>query len=99
MKREIIQASLSAAVAVMIIATPASAAVRAVVGEPLVEANRLLRDGHYLGATAWVDKAAAVPNKTADERMVIAQFRKFIQTKTKCMTQSVNGSVNGCNRR
>jgi hypothetical protein len=71
MKREIIQASLAAIIATALFAAPASALVRAAVGQPLAQAIHLFKAGNYAGATAWVDKVGAVSNKTAEEQAVM----------------------------
>ena len=82
MRRKIIQTSLSAIIATALFAAPAAALVRATVGQPLVQAVRLFKAGDYTGATAWVDKASAVSNKTAEEQAVIDKLKQAIRTKS-----------------
>jgi hypothetical protein len=79
MTREIIRASVSAMVAVMLFAAPASAQMRPEVGKPLDQARKLFNADDYKGAKAWVDKAAAVPNKTPEEMKVISLFKLAIK--------------------
>jgi hypothetical protein len=61
---------------------PASAAVRAVVGEPLQQAMALAAKGDYKGAMSLVDKAAAAADKTAEENSTINQVKTYIGAKS-----------------
>ena len=58
----------------LVFRAPAEAAVRAQVGKPLQEAQSLTGAGNYKAAQAKVNEAEAVPNKTAEESKLIAQF-------------------------
>src|ERR1700755_1681248 len=71
----------TAAIGVLSI-VPASAAVRAVVGEPLQQAMALTAKGDYKGAMALVEKAAAAPDKTAEETSTINQVKTYIGAKS-----------------
>ena len=72
----------TAALGATAILTPASAAVRAVVGEPLQQAMALAAKGDYKGAMALVEKASAATEKTAEESSTIAQVKTYIGSKS-----------------
>lgn len=66
----------------LLMTTPASAAVRAVVGEPLQQAMAMAAKGDYKGAMTLVDKANAAAEKTAEEVSTIKQVRDYIGAKS-----------------
>ena len=68
--------------AALLMSAPASAAVRAVVGEPLQQAMALAGKGDYKGAMALVDKASAAADKTAEEVSTINQVKTYIGQKS-----------------
>jgi hypothetical protein len=68
--------------AALLIAAPASAAVRAAVGEPLQQAMALAAKGDYKGAMALVDKASAVAERTAEENSTINQVKTYVGAKS-----------------
>lgn len=68
--------------AALLVSAPASAAVRAVVGEPLQQAMALAGKGDYKGAMALVDKAAAASERTAEENRTIDQVKAYIGAKS-----------------
>ena len=61
----------------MILSAPAEAAVRAKVGKPLQEAQKLAGEGNYKGAMAKVNEAEAVSGKTAEETKIINQMKDY----------------------
>jgi hypothetical protein len=67
---------------VMVSALPAEAAVRAVVGKPLQEAQALAAQGNYKAAMAKVNEAAAVSGKTEEETKIIEQMKEYIAVKS-----------------
>jgi hypothetical protein len=62
----------------LLMTAPASAAVRAEVGTPLIAAQTAAKNKDYKGAMELIDKAAAVPNKTAEENSLIAQMKAYV---------------------
>jgi hypothetical protein len=60
---------------------PADAAVRAVVGKPLQEAQSMAASGNYSGAMAKVHQAEGASGLTGEESRVISQMRAYIQAK------------------
>lgn len=60
---------------------PAEAAVRAVVGKPLQEAQSMAASGNYSGAMAKVHQAEGASGLTPEENRVISQMRAYIQSK------------------
>lgn len=68
--------------AALLIAAPASAAVRAAVGEPLQQAMAAAAKGDYKGAMALVDKASAVADRTAEENSTINQVKTYVGAKS-----------------
>ncbi len=66
----------------MILSAPASAAVRAIVGKPLQEAQSLAAQGNYKAAMAKVNEAAAATGKTAEEDKIIGQMKEYIAIKS-----------------
>ncbi len=60
---------------------PAEAAVRAVVGKPLQEAQSMAASGNYSGAMAKVHQAEGASGLTGEESRVISQMRAYIQAK------------------
>ncbi len=68
--------------ATLLMSAPASAAVRAVVGEPLQQAMALAAKGDYKGAMALVDKASAAADKTPEEVSTIGQVKTYIGSKS-----------------
>jgi hypothetical protein len=66
----------------VILSAPASAAVRAVVGKPLQEAQALAAQGNYKAAMAKINEAAAATGKTAEEEKIIAQMKEYIAIKS-----------------
>jgi hypothetical protein len=96
MKREVIQTALSAIVAILLFAAPATARIRQEVGKPLQEAMRAFNAGDYKTSATWVDKASAISNLTAEELRTIGQFRDAIVTHKSCQTQP---SLTICNNR
>jgi hypothetical protein len=68
--------------ATMLMTAPASAAVRAIVGEPLQQAMAAAAKGDYKGAMTLVDKASAAPDKTAEETSTINQVKAYVGAKS-----------------
>lgn len=66
----------------LVTATPVQAAVRAVVGKPLQEAQRLAASGNYSAAMAKVNEAAGAGGLTAEESHVVAQMKAYISSKS-----------------
>jgi tetratricopeptide (TPR) repeat protein len=66
----------------LVTATPVQAAVRAVVGKPLQEAQRLAGAGNYSAAMAKVNEAAGAGGLTPEESHVIAQMKAYISSKS-----------------
>ena len=62
----------------LLMTAPAYAAVRAEVGTPLIAAQTAAKNKDYKGAMELIDKAAAVPNKTAEETALIAQMKSYV---------------------
>ena len=62
----------------LLMTAPAHAAVRAEVGTPLIAAQTAAKNKDYKGAMELIDKAAAVPNKTAEETALIAQMKAYV---------------------
>lgn len=62
----------------LLMTAPAYAAVRAEVGTPLIAAQTAAKNKDYKGAMELIDKAAAVPNKTAEENSLIAQMKAYV---------------------
>ena len=62
----------------LMMTAPAQAAVRAEVGLPLQQAQAAAAKKDYKGAMDLIDKAAAVPNKTAEETSLIAQMKTYV---------------------
>ncbi|HWC64266.1 MAG TPA: hypothetical protein VG501_11630 [Rhizomicrobium sp.] len=62
----------------MMMTAPAYAAVRAEVGNPLIAAQKAAAAKDYKGAMDLIDKAAAVPNKTAEENDLIAKMKAYV---------------------
>jgi hypothetical protein len=62
----------------MLAAIPAYAAVRPEVGTPLIAAQTAAKNKDYKGAMELIDKAAAVPNKTAEENSLIDQMKAYV---------------------
>jgi len=60
---------------------PAEAAVRAVVGKPLQEAQSMAASGNYSGAMSKVHQAEGASGLTPEENRVISQMRAYIQSK------------------
>ena len=63
-------------------ATPADAAVRAAVGNPLKAAQAAAAAGNYSAAMADVHQAEAVGGLTAEEQMIVTQMRQYIEAKS-----------------
>src|ERR1700749_2159042 len=61
--------------------SPATAAVRAVVGKPLQAAQSLAASGNYSAAMAKVHEAEGAGGLTAEESRVIAQMKAYISAK------------------
>jgi hypothetical protein len=71
--------STAAIGASMVLTTvPASAAVRAEVGNPLLAAQKAAAAKDYKGAMADIDKANAVANKTPEETALINQMKTYV---------------------
>ena len=68
--------------AALLVAGPASAAVRASVGEPLQQAMAAAAKGDYKGAMTFVDKASAVADRTAEENTTINQVKTYVGAKS-----------------
>jgi len=66
----------------MILSAPAEAAVRATVGKPLQEAQKLAGEGNYKGAMAKVNEAEAVSGKSAEETKIINQMKDYLAVKS-----------------
>ena len=66
----------------MILSAPAEAAVRASVGKPLQEAQKLAGEGNYKGATAKVNEAEAVSGKSPEETKIINQMKEYLAVKS-----------------
>jgi hypothetical protein len=66
----------------MILSAPAEAAVRASVGKPLQEAQKLAGEGNYKGAMAKVNEAEAVSGKSAEESKIINQMKEYLAVKS-----------------
>jgi len=66
----------------MILSVPADAAVRASVGKPLQDAQKLAGEGNYKGAMAKVNEAEAVSGKSAEETKIINQMKDYIAVKS-----------------
>jgi hypothetical protein len=66
----------------MILSTPADAAVRASVGKPLQEAQKLAGEGNYKGAMAKVNEAEAVSGKSPEESKIINQMKDYLAVKS-----------------
>ena len=73
-------ASVAAAGAMTI--TPAAAAVRPAVGNPLREAQSLAGAGNYSAAMAKVHQAEGVSGLTGEENHIIAQMKAYITSKS-----------------
>jgi hypothetical protein len=72
----------AAASGAIVLSTPAEAAVRAVVGKPLQEAQQLAAQGNYKAAMAKVNEAEAVSGKTEEESKIVAQMKEYIAVKS-----------------
>lgn len=66
----------------MILSAPADAAVRASVGKPLQEAQKLAGEGNYKGAMAKVNEAEAVSGKSAEETKIVNQMKDYLAVKS-----------------
>jgi hypothetical protein len=66
----------------MILSAPAYAAVRASVGKPLQEAQKLAGEGNYKGAMAKVNEAEAVSGKSPEESKIINQMKDYLAVKS-----------------
>ena len=76
MKPTITQVSLSALIATLFFAVPVSAdTVRPAVGLALCDAENLAFAHDYQAAMVKIEKADAVPNKTAEEEGLISALR------------------------
>jgi hypothetical protein len=65
-----------------ILSAPAEAAVRAAVGKPILEAQKLAGEGNYKAATAKVNEAEAVSGKTPEETKIINQMKDYLAIKS-----------------
>jgi tetratricopeptide (TPR) repeat protein len=63
-------------------ATPAEAAVRAAVGNPLKAAQAAAAAGNYSAAMADVRQAEAVGGLTPEEQKIVTQMRQYIEAKS-----------------
>jgi hypothetical protein len=63
-------------------AVPATAAVRSVVGKPLMEARNLAAAGNYSGAMAKVREAEGAGGLTGEEQKIISQMKEYIEVKS-----------------
>jgi hypothetical protein len=90
MKYNIIQVSLSALVATLLFVVPVSAQpqppVRPTVGEPLLEAVKLAGAGDYENATAKIDQADAVSDKTPPEVDMIGMVKRYVEERSTPLT-------------
>jgi hypothetical protein len=66
----------------MILSAPADAAVRASVGKPLQEAQKLAGEGNYKGAMAKVNEAEGVSGKSPEETKIINQMKDYLAVKS-----------------
>jgi hypothetical protein len=66
----------------MILSAPAQAAVRAAVGKPLQDAQKLAGEGNYKGAMAKVNEAEAVSGKSPEEAKIINQMKDYLAVKS-----------------
>ena len=66
----------------MILSAPADAAVRASVGKPLQDAQKLAGEGNYKGAMAKVNEAEAVSGKSPEETKIINQMKDYLAVKS-----------------
>jgi hypothetical protein len=66
----------------MILSAPAEAAVRAAVGKPILDAQKLAGEGNYKAATAKVNEAEAVSGKSPEEAKIINQMKDYLAVKS-----------------
>jgi hypothetical protein len=66
----------------MILSAPAEAAVRASVGKPLQDAQKLAGEGNYKGAMAKVNEAEGVSGKSPEETKIINQMKDYLAVKS-----------------
>jgi hypothetical protein len=66
----------------VILSAPAEAAVRASVGKPILDAQKLAGEGNYKAAMAKVNEAEAVSGKTPEESKIVNQMKEYLAVKS-----------------